>query len=332
MESMTNQLGFGVKRFSRRLSAQVGIALKLYARIMRCRNSLVRTREIADPDWVEVAVRAGYYDQAHCIHDFHEFAASTPSAYWVRRRPIRIMYAPPTERSPEYYHTRESLASKNLSFGEGVSISWRIHWQTKRAAIDGAGSRTAKGIVLTVHRLLRADALIDRMSIQPPIILEPYDRHWPARFEIERQVLESALQPWLAGPIEHVGSTAVPGLTAKPIIDIMAAVSDLASSKPAIEAVAPLGYCYAPYKADVMHWFCKPNPFVRSHHLHMVPFGSRLWQERIAFREALRTDADVRRQYMELKAALAAKYRDDREGYTEGKTEFIKSVLTGARS
>jgi GrpB-like predicted nucleotidyltransferase (UPF0157 family) len=168
------------------------------------------------------------------------------------------------------------------------------------------------------------------MPRQPPITLEPYDRHWPASFEMEKRLLFDVLQPWLAGPIAHVGSTAVRGLQAKPIIDIMAAVHDLPSSKPAIEALRPLSYCYAPYKADVMHWFCKPSEFERTHHLHLVPFASRLWQERIAFRDALRASEEVRSRYSALKAALASKYQEDREGYTEGKTEFIKAVLTRA--
>jgi len=168
------------------------------------------------------------------------------------------------------------------------------------------------------------------MSTQPSITLEPYDCRWPASFDMERQLLFNVLQRWLAGPIEHVGSTAVPGLQAKPIIDIMAGIRDLASSKTAIEALRPLGYCYAPYKAEVMHWFCKPSEFQRTHHLHLVPFGSGLWQERIAFRDALRASKDVRSRYSALKAALASKYKEDREGYTEGKTEFIKAVLRGA--
>jgi GrpB-like predicted nucleotidyltransferase (UPF0157 family) len=114
------------------------------------------------------------------------------------------------------------------------------------------------------------------MRTQPPITLEPYDSRWPSRFESKRRLLFCVLQPWLAGPIEQLGSTAVPGLKAKPIIDIMAAVRDLPSSKAAIEALKPLGYCYAAYTSDVMHWFCKPGEFERTHHLHLVPFDSGL--------------------------------------------------------
>jgi GrpB-like predicted nucleotidyltransferase (UPF0157 family) len=165
------------------------------------------------------------------------------------------------------------------------------------------------------------------MHNQPPVIVEPYDPAWPAKFEDERKKLAQILAPWLVGPIEHIGSTAVPGLPAKPVIDIMGAVRDLPSSKPAIEALMPLSYCYFEYKADVMHWFCKPSDFERTHHLHLVPFESRLWQERLAFRDCLRSDEPTRRAYLELKLKLATEFREDREAYTDGKAEFIQSVL-----
>jgi GrpB-like predicted nucleotidyltransferase (UPF0157 family) len=165
------------------------------------------------------------------------------------------------------------------------------------------------------------------MHRQPPIIIEPYNPLWPAKFETERQLLRSVLAPWLVGAIEHVGSTAVAELAAKPVIDIMAGVRDLPSSAPAIDALKPLRYCYFEYKADVMHWFCKPSDVERTYHLHLVPFESSLWRERLTFRDRLRNDAATRRSYAELKFTLASKYRDDREAYTEAKTEFIQSVL-----
>jgi GrpB-like predicted nucleotidyltransferase (UPF0157 family) len=167
------------------------------------------------------------------------------------------------------------------------------------------------------------------MHDQPPIIIEPYDPGWPMRFESERQLLTPVLAPWLVGPIEHVGSTAVPGLPAKPIIDIMAAVLDLASSVPARGPLKTLSYCYFDYRADVMHWFCKPSDLERTHHLHLVPFNSPLWRDRLAFRDCLRADAAIRRTYTELKRTLAARHRDDREAYTEAKTDFIRGVIEG---
>ena len=84
--------------------------------------------------------------------------------------------------------------------------------------------------------------------------LEDYDPMWPTRFAVERQRLVEVLEPWLAGPIEHVGSTAIPGLRAKPIIDIMVAVWTLEDSRPAIDVLRSLSYGYFPHRIEVMHW------------------------------------------------------------------------------
>jgi GrpB-like predicted nucleotidyltransferase (UPF0157 family) len=109
-----------------------------------------------------------------------------------------------------------------------------------------------------------------------PIRIVPYDPAWPSLFEKERVILENVLTQWLVGPVEHVGSTAVPGLAAKPVIDIMAGVTSLDESRPAISELATIGYCYFPYQPDQKHWFCKPSPAYRTHHLHLVPFSTSL--------------------------------------------------------
>jgi GrpB-like predicted nucleotidyltransferase (UPF0157 family) len=91
-----------------------------------------------------------------------------------------------------------------------------------------------------------------------PVEVVAYDDSWPSRFEAERLLLEAFLAPWLAGSIEHIGSTAVPLLPAKPVIDIMAPVHRLDGSRAAIKAATSAGYVYYPYQSEVMHWFCKP--------------------------------------------------------------------------
>ena len=154
-----------------------------------------------------------------------------------------------------------------------------------------------------------------------------YDPAWPSLFEAERELIANALELWLVGPIEHVGSTAVPGLSAKPVIDIMAGVESLDASREAIAVVENIGYQYSPYRADVMHWFCKPSPAFRTHHLHLVPYLSELWTERLLFRDCLRSNPTVAHEYAELKLRLAEIYRFDRESYTEAKGPFVKRVL-----
>lgn len=158
-----------------------------------------------------------------------------------------------------------------------------------------------------------------------------YDPRWPAAFERERLILQEALAPWLVGDPVHIGSTAVPGLGAKPVIDIMAPVWSLDSSVDAILAAQAVGYVFFPYKPELMHWFCKPSPAHRTHHLHLVPRQSALWEERIAFRDALRANATLRSAYEALKRELAVRYADDREAYTQAKGAFIAEATAQAR-
>ena len=98
------------------------------------------------------------------------------------------------------------------------------------------------------------------MPAEEPIRLVAADPAWPARFEVERAALEDAIGEWVDGGIHHVGSTAVPGLEAKPTIDILVGVRDLETARACFEPLASLGYHYAPYLPTEMHWFCKPDP------------------------------------------------------------------------
>jgi GrpB-like predicted nucleotidyltransferase (UPF0157 family) len=166
---------------------------------------------------------------------------------------------------------------------------------------------------------------------EEPVTLVEYDATWPRQFAEERERLAQILAPWLAGPIEHIGSTAIPGLISKPIIDIMAGVRDLPSSIDARATLQSLHYVYFPYRADVMHWFCKPSPARRTHHLHLVPVSSSLWDDRLVFRDYLRSSQAALAEYAALKTALAAKYHFDREAYTDAKSRFVRSLLSRAR-
>jgi GrpB-like predicted nucleotidyltransferase (UPF0157 family) len=161
--------------------------------------------------------------------------------------------------------------------------------------------------------------------VPEPVRIVSYDPLWPQRFQHERALLEHALGKIASGGIHHVGSTAVPGLPAKPVIDILVGVMDLGSSRAAFESLAALQYMYAPYRSEEMHWFCKPDPSKRTHHLHLVPVGSPRFQAELAFRDRLRLQPPLAEQYRELKQALASEYELDREAYTDAKAEFITS-------
>ena len=155
-----------------------------------------------------------------------------------------------------------------------------------------------------------------------------YDAAWPNQFTSERDGLRSTLEQWLAGPIEHVGSTAVQGLCAKPVIDIMVPVRSLEDSRPAIRLLQERhGYTHWAYKDDVMHWFCKPGEVLRTHHLHLIPIDSNLFRERLFFRDSLREDPELRQRYASLKRDLAAQFSRDREAYTQAKGPFVAEVV-----
>lgn len=163
-----------------------------------------------------------------------------------------------------------------------------------------------------------------------PIRLASYDPSWPARFEEEKAALEGAIGEWCVDGIHHIGSTAVPGLEAKPVIDILAGVRDLEESQACFEPLARLSYMDAPYLPEEMHWFCKPHPSRRTHHLHLVPADSERFRDELAFRDRLREDPEIVEEYLALKRSLAKRFTGDREAYTEAKSDFIRRVLGSA--
>lgn len=162
--------------------------------------------------------------------------------------------------------------------------------------------------------------------------LVPYDPDWASRFEAEAAALAVVLQPWVAGGIHHIGSTAVPGLNAKPIIDIAVGVESLETSRPCIDLLKDLEYLYSPYLGEVMHWFCKPDLSHRTHHLHLIPTGSPRLEDEIAFRDYLRAHPDVAEEYGALKRRLAAEHTNDREAYTRAKSGFVRAATNAAHT
>jgi GrpB-like predicted nucleotidyltransferase (UPF0157 family) len=165
------------------------------------------------------------------------------------------------------------------------------------------------------------------------ISIVAYDPDWPRRFAAESAVLRGALAPWLVGDVQHIGSTSVPGLAAKPIIDMLAGVRALPAARPAIEVLAGLGYVHAPHRPDA-YWFYRPatpNWYERAFQLHLAEPGAAVWRERLAFRDALRADPALREEYQTLKTRLAGE-RTNAEvaAYTADKREFVARVLARA--
>lgn len=161
------------------------------------------------------------------------------------------------------------------------------------------------------------------------VTVVPYSAQWPASFDDEATRLTSALQPWMAGGVHHIGSTAVPGLDAKPILDMIAGVDDLDAARAARPVLAELGYRHADHRPQEALWFYKQSgddDGARTHQLHLTRVDSALWRERLTFRDALRADPGLRTEYQALKRRLASQ-SDHLADYTAGKREFVATVL-----
>lgn len=165
-----------------------------------------------------------------------------------------------------------------------------------------------------------------------PVEIVPYDPAWPARFESEKAILLGIFRS-VSVQVEHVGSTAVPGLGAKPVIDILLGVNDLADVEARIPDLAAADYEYVQrYEAEFpeRRLFAKPRQRPRAYHLHAVERSTAFWRRHLLFRNFLRRRPDVASDYCELKRRLAADYGTDRDGYARAKTAFIEAALERA--
>ncbi len=182
----------------------------------------------------------------------------------------------------------------------------------------------------------RQEVLRFEMYKSDAIELVPYDPMWPILAAKEMTRLKQALPAQHVLDTQHVGSTAIPGLLAKLVIDIQIAVDSLAAIKSqAIEALKKLDYVFWDENPDPTRMFFAKGmpPFgeKREAHVHIVEPGSPHWQDKLQFRDYLLTHPETREAYAQLKQRLEAEYRYDRELYTQSKKEFIQEVLTKAR-
>ncbi|HZO92729.1 MAG TPA: GrpB family protein [Candidatus Baltobacteraceae bacterium] len=161
-----------------------------------------------------------------------------------------------------------------------------------------------------------------------PVVVVPYDPAWEGTFRRVRERVAGALGDLAVG-VEHVGSTAVPGLAAKPIVDVDAIVRRAEDVPEAIRALAAIGYAHL---GDLgiagREAFRAPSDLPR-HHLYVCAVATPELRAHLAFRDALRADRALAERYAALKRDLAERYRDDRDAYTEGKSAFVRSVLRG---
>jgi GrpB-like predicted nucleotidyltransferase (UPF0157 family) len=162
-----------------------------------------------------------------------------------------------------------------------------------------------------------------------PILISASDPTWPGEFAAEEARILAACRG-LPIRLEHIGSTSVPGLDAKPIIDILAGCPPRASRAEYVAALRQIGYEHkGAFGIPGRNFFRRGSP--RSHHVHMVSWSSAFWHRQLAFRDALRSDASLRQEYAVLKRELARTFADDVEQYASAKGPFIASVLRKAQ-
>jgi GrpB-like predicted nucleotidyltransferase (UPF0157 family) len=158
--------------------------------------------------------------------------------------------------------------------------------------------------------------------------LADYDPRWPLLFEQESALITRALGDDVID-IQHVGSTSVPGLRAKPIIDILVAVESFAPIEDYERRLEPFGYHYHSQEDETDRlFFWKGTP--RTHHLHIVEYATWEHQRHLLFRDYLRAHPDIARWYEDVKRDLAEAFKGNRPAYTRGKTAFIKSIMARA--
>ena len=171
-------------------------------------------------------------------------------------------------------------------------------------------------------------AMLEAILVNPVVIVD-YDPSWPATYQQLRDRLAAALGP-LVVTIEHVGSTAVPGLAAKPITDLDVVIADRADLPAIIERLRPLGYHH---EGDLgvpgREAFTTPAG-APPHHLYVCAAGTPALDRHLAFRDALRADPALAGAYGNLKHILAARLGGNRAGYTEAKSAFIEQVLAAS--
>jgi GrpB-like predicted nucleotidyltransferase (UPF0157 family) len=162
-----------------------------------------------------------------------------------------------------------------------------------------------------------------------------YDPTWPTLFTEERNRILEAVGQWIE-KVEHIGSTAIPGLDAKPVIDLMVGLEDMACATSCVEPLTNLGYSYWAQGAQPHHHlfvrFVDLAMSARTHNLHLVEAGGHYWEERLLFRDYLRNHPETAKEYAQLKYRLANRHRDDREAYTEAKADFVCEVVRRAEN
>lgn len=295
----------------------------------------VRPFEIYDDGRIEYLYQTLRHLAAwHVAHDYHNFVVNyvfeTPESLAHLRQML-------SELDDEIYAFRLGCSEVEMECRvrqrarDHAISSDDLNWELQRfrelvAIQEAAARRGDMGFLVDTTSLDAAGAAAAIWNnIREGVELLPYDPAWAAQFSVEKERLQAALGS-LALEIHHIGSTAVPGLEAKPVIDILVVVRRLVEAEACIAPLQELGYTFVDYPQNTdRRFFRKGLP--RTHHLHIVEQGSPSMRDHLGFRDALRADPTLLQQYRQLKLELAARYRYERAKYSDSKTAFVDAAL-----
>ena len=246
---------------------------------------------------------------------FHMHMVATTSEFWERHLLFRNYLRMFPDVAAEYERLKHEIAARynaNLRPDSNANAGY-TDYKTEFITRIEAQART-------------------RIAASTPIVIVDYDPDWPRRFERERAAILRVAGD-VAVDVQHVGSTSVPGLAAKPCVDMALGVRGIEEGRRATDALAGIGYAMRADEDQVADWkvFYKREPAssgvgADTYHLHMVPHGGARWRAYLAFRDHLRAHPDAAREYERLKRENARTYGGDRLGYNEAKSEFIRGV------
>lgn len=196
-------------------------------------------------------------------------------------------------------------------------------WREKQEEGARYGDMGYEIIVNSTDPIETINAIWD--DIHEPVELVPYQENWPEMFSHAKEDIINALNSRIID-VEHIGSTAIPQMTAKPVIDILITIEHLQDARKCIQPLRKLGYAFIDYPQNTDRlFFRKGKP--RSHHVHIVEKGSASELNHIHFRDALLSETTLRNEYLQLKQEALGKYKYRRALYGERKSELIKKTL-----
>lgn len=250
-------------------------------------------------------------------------AAELPPDLVARLRDAGVAWAPPFDPAATWDRLFDRIGRRAT-----LADRWALEAAARGVSIGDLDSATKHRLTLEiVPRVYPGFEWTsgEQRASQERIDVTPYDATWPARFASMRARLAAALGA-VALRIDHVGSTSVPGLAAKPIVDVQVSVRDHAHEAAYVPAIEELGFVLR--ARDDQHRYFKPPPgSPRTHQIHVCSAGGDWERDHLLFRDYLRAHPARADEYGALKTALALKFGDDRVGYTDAKTSFILDAL-----